>query len=96
VWRQRLERFTGVWAVVLTPREVHDHEQVEPNGYLPRVTSADGVEFRLVAPPMQFDGEAPAPRSPAPEAGQHTEEILLEAGLDWDAIASYKERGGIL
>ncbi len=95
-WRRRLETFSGVWAVVLTPREVHDHEQVEPNGYLPLVTTAEGAEFRLVAPPMQFDGVAGVPRAAAPHAGEHTEELLLEVGLDWDAIISYKERGGIL
>jgi crotonobetainyl-CoA:carnitine CoA-transferase CaiB-like acyl-CoA transferase len=33
---------------------------------------------------------------PAPEHGQHTEEILLELGLDWDAIIAYKEAGAIL
>jgi len=32
----------------------------------------------------------------APEHGQHTEEILLELGLDWDAIIAYKEAGAIL
>jgi len=33
---------------------------------------------------------------PAPEHGQHTEEILLELGIDWDEIASGKESGAIL
>ena len=76
-WRTRLEGFTGVWAAALTPAEVHEHVQVEANGYLPELTSQEGARFRLPAPPMQFGGEAPAPRGPAPELGQHTEEILL-------------------
>jgi formyl-CoA transferase len=29
----------------------------------------------------------------APELGQHTEEILLELGFDWDAISGLMERG---
>ncbi len=31
----------------------------------------------------------------APELGQHTEEILLELGYDWDRIISLKELGAI-
>jgi crotonobetainyl-CoA:carnitine CoA-transferase CaiB-like acyl-CoA transferase len=32
----------------------------------------------------------------APEHGQHTEEILLDAGVEWDKIAEYKDQGAIL
>jgi crotonobetainyl-CoA:carnitine CoA-transferase CaiB-like acyl-CoA transferase len=32
----------------------------------------------------------------APEHGQHTEELLLELGIGWDAIAAYKDSGAIL
>jgi crotonobetainyl-CoA:carnitine CoA-transferase CaiB-like acyl-CoA transferase len=49
----------------------------------------------LPAPPMQFGGAAPAPRAPAPELGQHTEEILLELGRDWDGIAKLRACGAL-
>ncbi len=84
-----------MWAPVLTPAEVHEHVQVAPNGYLPAVRSNDGVEFRLPTPPMQFGGEPSTPRGPAPELGQHTEEILLELGRDWDAIAALHASGAL-
>jgi crotonobetainyl-CoA:carnitine CoA-transferase CaiB-like acyl-CoA transferase len=30
-----------------------------------------------------------------PEPGEHTEEVLLDLGYDWDTIASLKESGVI-
>jgi crotonobetainyl-CoA:carnitine CoA-transferase CaiB-like acyl-CoA transferase len=94
-WRKVLDTFTGVWSPALSPAEVHDHAQVGPNGYLPEVTTADGLTYRLPAPPMQFGGQAPAPQGPAPELGQHTEDLLLELGHDWDQIAALRESGAL-
>jgi crotonobetainyl-CoA:carnitine CoA-transferase CaiB-like acyl-CoA transferase len=36
------------------------------------------------------------PLQRASEHGQHTEEILLELGIEWDEIARGKESGAIL
>ena len=36
-----------------------------------------------------------APRSMPPEHGQHTEEVLLELGYDWDKIIELKDAGAI-
>ena len=41
-----------------------------------------------MAAPAHFSGHTTAPPGPAPELGQHTEEVLLEAGLDWDTIGA--------
>jgi len=94
-WREALTNFTGVWAPVLSPAEVHDQVQVQANGYLGEVTASDGSTFRLPTPPMQFGQQPPAPRGPAPELGQHTEEILLELGHDWDAISERRASGAL-
>jgi hypothetical protein len=71
-WRDALAGFSGVWAPALQPIELHDHPQVEMNGYLPHCTTTDGSPYRLPAPPMQF-GAPSQPAGPAPELGQHTE-----------------------
>ena len=94
-WKTILQDLTGVWAPAITVKEVHDHPQVDPNGFLPTVTGLDGVDFRLVSPPMHFDEEPTRPAGPAPELGQDTEAILMDVGLDWDAVTSLRERGGL-
>jgi formyl-CoA transferase len=94
-WRGRLADFTGVWAPVLTPAEVHEHVQVDANGYLPEVVGHDGSTFRIPASPMQFGGLATTPTGPAPEVGQHTEEILIELGHGWDDINDLRQSGAL-
>ena len=69
-----------------------DDPQVGANGYLSTVERADGNNFDLVANPVQMDETADKLTS-APEHGQHTEEILLELGLDWDRSSPTKRRG---
>jgi len=93
-WMQALATMTGVWAPVQRAAELVDDAQVQANGYLSRVALHD-QEFDLVASPVQMD-ETAAALGPAPEHGQHTEEILLELGLDWDEIADGKASGAIL
>ncbi|MDJ0848337.1 MAG: CoA transferase [Myxococcota bacterium] len=95
-WRERLETMEGVWAPMQTPREIHDDRQVVANGYLPAVTGHDGKEFRLAGSPVQFEEQAQE-LGPAPEHGQHTEEVLMDVlGLSWDEISGHKERKAIL
>ena len=65
------------------------------NGYLPRVHREDGQEYDLVANPVQMD-EPPDQLRAAPGHGEHTDEILLDLGLDWDAIIAHKTSGAVL
>ncbi|HWP67289.1 MAG TPA: CoA transferase [Candidatus Limnocylindria bacterium] len=93
-WRVALADAEGVWAPMQSAREVHDDIQAQANGYLPVVDRGDGTTFTLVASPVQFD-ESPPTLAPAPEMGQHTEEVLLSLGFDWDQLAALKEAGAI-
>lgn len=94
-WRVAFADFSGVWAPVLNFTEVVDHVQVAPNGFMPEVTGHNGETFRLVAPPAQFGLKPTVPAGPAPELGQHTEFILLEAGFDWEEIRKLRESGAL-
>lgn len=82
---------------------VRDHAAVarDPgiriNGYIESVPDPDSSDSTLdvVRTPVRFsDSNATSPVRP-PELGQHTEEVLLEAGYSWDDITSLSEAGVI-
>ena len=93
-WRQQLATLDAPWAPQLSVRELREDPQVQANGYLTDVEGTDGESFKLVGNPCQFDEAVPT-LTPAPECGAHTEEVLLELGLDWDEITSLRERGAL-
>jgi crotonobetainyl-CoA:carnitine CoA-transferase CaiB-like acyl-CoA transferase len=93
-WVAVLEAFEGEWSVVQTPLEVHDDPQVRANGVVAEVPTDRGSSLPIVTAPVRFDGRPGAPRR-APEAGEHTEQVLLDLDLTWDDIAALKAAGAI-
>ncbi len=94
-WKEALANFSGVWTPYQTLAELYEDPQVIANGYLPYMTASNGEEIQLVANPAMFN-EQPISVERAPEHGEHTEMVLLEAGIEWDEIAAMKESGAII
>jgi len=94
-WREQLAGISGAWGVVQTPGELCHDPAATANGYVATTTTMNGSPFTLPTNPVQFDERAVVPPG-APEHGQHTEEVLMEAGIDWDTIMAYKQTGAIL
>jgi crotonobetainyl-CoA:carnitine CoA-transferase CaiB-like acyl-CoA transferase len=86
-WKGLLGTLDAPWAPVQAVEELLDDPQVVANGYIGEVSVPDGPAYRLPTVPVQFDGRPPVPTR-APEHGEHTEEVLLELGYDWDRIAA--------
>ncbi|OBK71263.1 formyl-CoA transferase [Mycobacterium sp. 1274761.0] len=94
-WRETLAPLSGAWGIVQTPAELCEDPAVTANGYLAHTETVSGVPFSLPTNPVQFEERSVVPPG-APEHGQHTEEVLMDAGIDWDTIEKYKQDGAIL
>jgi formyl-CoA transferase/CoA:oxalate CoA-transferase len=72
------------YAAVLADRGVWE------NGHFARV---DGQV--VVCAPVRFSDTPARPAAALPELGQHTEEVLIEAGFGWDEIARLSDEGAV-
>lgn len=88
-WAERLDAAGMWWAPLQTIDDAVRDPQVAASGAFIDVPVAEGTA-RMLATPVDFDGHPPTAVRAAPEPGQHTEEVLLELGYDWDAIAELK------
>ena len=64
-WRERFRGMKGQWAPVQNTIEIADDPQVAANGYLQEAETADGIRFKLVAAPVQFDEQSSPTRARA-------------------------------
>lgn len=69
--------------------------QVLANDYIVEYEHRSGEKRRMVGPAVQLGSTPGAIRRGAPEFDEHTEEILLEFGFDWDHIVRLKQAGAI-
>jgi crotonobetainyl-CoA:carnitine CoA-transferase CaiB-like acyl-CoA transferase len=90
-WASIFDREGVWWAPVQATHELIDDPQAVAAGCFVPVHDDSG---RAVATPVDFDKKTRI-AGPSPEMGQHTEEVLLELGYDWDVIIELKEIGAV-
>jgi crotonobetainyl-CoA:carnitine CoA-transferase CaiB-like acyl-CoA transferase len=94
-WAAIFDREEVWWAPVQHAHETVDDPQARAAGGFVAVPTDAGDPVEMVASPVDFGGTPWEARSMPPEFAQHTEEILLELGHDWDRIIELKELGAI-
>jgi crotonobetainyl-CoA:carnitine CoA-transferase CaiB-like acyl-CoA transferase len=62
---------------------------------LPEAEHPAAGSFKLIPPPARFSVTPPSVRRPAPLPGQHTREVLAEAGFSEEEISALSESGAI-
>ncbi|MDP3747379.1 MAG: CaiB/BaiF CoA-transferase family protein [Phenylobacterium sp.] len=92
---RRLTEADLVWAPLQTPQELAGDPLAEAAGCFVEAPDGRGGSFRSPATPARFPGWEPVLGAP-PSLGQHTAEVLAEAGLDPGQIARLVEIGAAL
>lgn len=94
-WGRRFDAHGILWAPVQNLLEVVNDPQVQANGLFVELDHPVMGRIRTLNTPFKLSRSPIGPKGSAPEAGQHTEEVLLEAGYNWEAIGALRERGAI-
>ena len=76
-------------------KEVAEDPQAWANGYLERVTFANGHEDTVPASPIQMESVGKITTRPAPAIGADTDEILAELGYSEEEIAQMINLGAV-
>ncbi len=88
----RLDERDLPWSPIFTAADAAGDEQARANGYFVAKEHRSGRTLETVASPVRLRDE-PMQLGPAPEVGQHLEEVLLELGYGWGEIEELRERG---
>lgn len=67
--------------------------QVIANGYIAEYEHRSGQRKRMVGPAVQLERTPGVIRRGAPEFGEHTEQVLLEFGFDWEEVVRLRAAG---
>lgn len=91
-WAPALNENNLVWGLVQTPIEVTKDPCVIENEYIVEYEHSSGRKVKGVAFPVQLSKNPTRKPTCAPEYGQHTEEVLLEIGYNWEEIEMLKDK----
>jgi crotonobetainyl-CoA:carnitine CoA-transferase CaiB-like acyl-CoA transferase len=92
-WLERLAAAGVPAAPVNDVGRVAEHEQTRALGLLQPLPHPDAPDLVEVAPPLSVDGERLLHRSPPPRLGEHSAEVLAEAGYSPAEIERLFESG---
>ena len=94
-WAEIFTREDVWWEPVMSPPEVIADPQVAAAGAFIQAPAAEGI-VTMMNGPVDFSDSTVEPERACPMLGEHTDEVLLERGYDWDRIVELKVAGIVL
>jgi len=86
-----------IWEKVQSIWDLPDDPQVVQNNYIIDFEHPTLGPVKYLQTPFQYSETPIETKLPAPELGQHTEEILTETlGYTWEDIANFQDQGTII
>ena len=94
-WADRLDSFGCVWSPAATLEEVADDENLQSQGTFHSISDVDeeGHSVHVLTVPFVVQDADILPRRRAPALGEHTREVLVEAGIDDDELKDIAAAG---
>jgi len=90
-WENILKGYDFIFSRIQSPEEVVTDPQALVNNFFVDLPGYEG-EIKILTTPVEFKQNPALVRTPAPEVGQHNEEILLELGYTWEDISKLKDQ----
>ncbi|MEE2674813.1 MAG: CoA transferase [Myxococcota bacterium] len=81
-----------IFTLVNNVNDLPDDPQVQANDYIVDFEHPQHGTIQMLGMPVRLSETPGSIRTAAPEFGQHSEEILLDLGYDWDAISDLRKR----
>ena len=94
-WVNHFRKYDLLVELVQNYGELAQDLQVTENNMIVNFDHPGYGPVRMVGPAVGLSKTGPSVRRPAPEYGQHTEEVLLDYGFGWDEIEALRETGAI-
>ena len=94
-WGEIFDSNGIIWGPVLALHEVASDPQAEALSLFPVLDSEEIGTYRTVAAPMRFVEAEVGPKFPAPKLGEHTRQILADAGHNEGEIDALVKNGAV-
>ena len=94
-WLEHLKKSPGdfIFTIVNSVDDLASDPQMLANDYIVDFDHPQHGPTKVVGMPVRLSETPGSVRTPAPELGQHTEEVLLDVlGWDWDRIGALREK----